>query len=92
MKDQHFNLIFFGCWIILTSTLAYWLNQYGLNASSDSLQYLQASKSLTDLLELPAVWPPGYSATLGLLSLFGLSSTSAAGWVAAIAVGLSSVA
>jgi hypothetical protein len=91
MKDQHFNWISFGCWILLTGTVAYWLNLYGLNASSDSLQYLQASKSLTDLLELPAVWPPGYSTTLGLLSLFGLSSTSAAAWVAAIAVGFNSI-
>ena len=91
MKEQHFHWLFFGCWILLTSTVAYWLNQYGLNASSDSLQYLQASQSWNDLLNLSAVWPPGYSATIGFLSLFSLSSTAAAGVLAAIAVGLHAI-
>ena len=71
-------------WIVsayfLCSTVigALGLEYYGLNASSDSLKYLNAGTSWDQLLDLNGVWPPGYPGLIWMLSSFGLSTVMAA--------------
>ena len=62
------------------------LEYYGLNASSDSLKYLNAGASWNQLLELNGVWPPGYPGLIWMLSSFGLSTVMAASVLSSLAI------
>ena len=65
---------------------AIFLEHYGLNASSDSLKYLDAAVSWNHLLELNGVWPPGYPALIWMISSLGVSRLFAASIVSSLSI------